>query len=657
MMSTVRRYAIPLLLVVLVLFLVSETRIVQAQEKTLVWERFDVDILVNQDSTFDVVERQRIRFISGTFTFGYREIPKRYLVSIDNWTLQDDDGNVYQPSASRGVPYTFTVEESYSSYTVRWYFPPTANTTQTYHLGYRVHGGLRFYEGGDQLWWKAIYPERSFDVLEGRVTVTAPGPIQEYAAYIAGEDARGSVTATLLDEDTIVFDLDRRLRPGEDLEVRVQWPHGIVQGSPAPWQAAADAEAARLEAERQFMERWRPVATLGFGLLGVLFVLGGPLLLYVLWYNLGRDVPVEVVAEYLPEPPDDLPPGLVGALLDETVDMEDILATIVDLARRKIISITEVKEEALLGLVQNTDFIYRWEQPDAQVAPFEKELLKALFGRRTEVRLSDLKNKFYNKLPKIRKAMYEELTRRGLFVRNPETVRNQWGCLGVVALGMAFLVGFVLTALFGYLTSAAILPGIGMGVTAVGLLILSRFMPRKTQAGAEAAARWQAFKRYLQNIDKYGDLEAKKDIWDQYLPYAIAFGIEKEYIRKFEGIDAPAPGWYIPDPSMYGPYRRWYYEGAGPGPVADGGRTGRMSEVGEGSRGGLGGGLSEASRGLGTSLSGMSRGLGAMLTSASAAMTSRPASSSGGGGWGGGGFSGGGSFGGGGGGGGGGGFG
>ena len=31
--------------------------------------------------------------------------------------------------------------------------------------------------------------------------------------------------------------------------------------------------------------------------------------------------------------------------------------------------------------------------------------------------------------------------------------------------------------------------------------------------------------------------------------------MDKEYIRKFEKVDAPAPGWYIPDPTLYGPYR------------------------------------------------------------------------------------------------------
>jgi hypothetical protein len=220
-------------------------------------------------------------------------------------------------------------------------------------------------------------------------------------------------------------------------------------------------------------------------------------------------------------------------------------------------------------------------------------------------------------------------------------------------VGLVFFSGFSL---------AATCPGIGLFVTAIALITIANAMPRKSDNGSEAAARWKAFSEYLRNIDKYTDVEAQKQIWDRWLPYAIAFGFDKEFIRKFESVNAPAPGWYIPSPTMYGPYRRRYYgPGSGPVIVAGGWPSGDVGDFGGGDMGGggdLGGGLSDASRGMGASLSNMSAGLGALLTSASSTFASRPSSSgSSGGGWsGGGGFSGGGSFGGGGGGGGGGGF-
>jgi hypothetical protein len=74
------------------------------------------------------------------------------------------------------------------------------------------------------------------------------------------------------------------------LEVRVQFTAGVVAGSaPLPGQAAADAEAAQVEAEEAFQERWGPVATVAFGLLGLALLLGGPVLVYLMWYRFGRE--------------------------------------------------------------------------------------------------------------------------------------------------------------------------------------------------------------------------------------------------------------------------------------------------------------------------------------------------------------------------------
>jgi hypothetical protein len=628
---------------------------VWAQDKTLVWNRFDVNIAVQEDGTFTVAEEQTIDFTSGSFSFGYREIPIQNFDYIDGWQIRDAAGNQYRLAQTSGTPYTFTVDEQSARYVIYWYFPSVGNAVGTYTLQYTVHGGLRYYAGGDQVWWKAIYGERDFPVLAGAVTVSLPTPaeVMEWAAYVNEVNAPDRATAAVSDsQNTIQFELDGRLRAGEEFEVRVQFTPGVVAGTAPAWQSRADAEAAAREAELARQAALRPWATLGFGSLGLLLLLGGPTGLYLLWYRRGRDNPVALVADYLPEPPSDLAPGIAGTLLDEKVDMPDVIATLIDLAQRKEISITEEKQEGFFHT--GTDFIYRREGDAANLLPHEQQLLRSLFGKHDEVRLSDLKNKFYEKLPAIRDTMYHAVTEAGFFSRNPNSTRQLYATLGVVGLVMAFVVGIALVAVFGDLTVAAILPGIGLGATALGLLLLSQVMPRKTEKGALAAAQWQAFKRYLQNIDKYADMEAQKAIWDRWLPFAIAFEIDKEYIRKFEAVEAPAPGWYIPNPTLYGPYRRRYY---GQPWVGNGPGSGGSSGSGGNREGGMGGGLGDLSRGMGTSLTSMSAGLGALLSSAGTTMTSQPSGSSGGG-WsgGGGGFSGGGSFGGGGGGGGGGGF-
>ncbi len=178
--------------------------------------------------------------------------------------------------------------------------------------------------------------------------------------------------------------------------------------------------------------------------------------------------------------------------------------------------------------------------------------------------------------------------------------------------------------------------GDGITIVMVALLIAGRAMPRKTEKGAEEAARWLAFRRYLQTIEEHADLEVVKDKFEAYLPYAVAFGMERRLISQFAAVDAPAPMWWGPVfVPGYG-YPGGHTIGTGTGQA--GGPPGPLADA----KGGPS--LSDMSGSMGTSLASMSAGLGAMLSSAGTVLTSTPPSSSsgGGGGFSGGGFSGGG---------------
>ena len=72
------------------------------------------------------------------------------------------------------------------------------------------------------------------------------------------------------------------------------------KADPPAWQAADD----RL---RDYEERWKPVVDLGMLGFSALVLFGGVGGVIALWYSRGRDKPVGLVAEYLTEPPSDLP--------------------------------------------------------------------------------------------------------------------------------------------------------------------------------------------------------------------------------------------------------------------------------------------------------------------------------------------------------------
>lgn len=294
----------------------------------------------------------------------------------------------------------------------------------------------------------------------------------------------------------------------------------------------------------------RAILDLLFLALALLLLVGGLVGVLALWYLRGRDPHTGLVAHVLPEPPDDLPPGAVGTLLDERADHHDVVATLVDLGHRRVLEIAELPSgRRLLGRA-GRDFGLAFSRGGTALAPFEARLLGALFGGRPNpgerVRLSAAKARFDEAQPEIRDLLYRELVARRYFRRSPEATRRAWRRLGGALVVAAVVGGVGLTVALGGL---AWIPGVA-GALLGGVLVWgSGSLPRKTRRGSEAAARWRAFRRYLAEIDRYSrdaGVEQAGEVFDRYLPYAVAFGLERDWLRKFGGVRASAPNWYHP---------------------------------------------------------------------------------------------------------------
>ncbi|HET7095127.1 MAG TPA: DUF2207 domain-containing protein, partial [Thermomicrobiales bacterium] len=439
------------------------------------------------------------------------------------------------------------------------------------------------------------------------------------------------------------------LTGGESFAVGLRFPP-IVDVAPPSWQASSDLaeqQAAQASAQNSLFN------LLAAGLAVLLAILGG-IGSFVLWNIRGRD-PVVAPIDFLPQPAGDASPGIAGALIDEQVDERDIVATLVDLGRRNVVRITEQHDDGFMGIGGSNDYKLELLAPDATLRPFERTLLTALFGSGLKqgetVELSSVKSRFASEMPQIRKEMYDELVERGWFTQSPEATRNAWRGFGQGIAIAAIVIGIL--AAGNVLGRVPLLVAPLAVVVIVGLVLrgLARSMPRKTAPGAEAAAKWQGFKRYLESIEKYEKLDQAKDIFDKYLPFAVAFGIEHSWVQKFASVQQPSPGWFdgVPagggwyGPGTYGPFGPF---GRGRGPII----LGEPWGAGGGSAGGGGGGggapsfpglpdLQGSSDAAGRSLQSASSGLFGLFNTAASVFTaaSRGGGGGGGGGWGGGG--------------------
>ncbi|HHB90661.1 MAG TPA: DUF2207 domain-containing protein, partial [Anaerolineae bacterium] len=574
-------------ILIIVILLAGLGNAAWAQEKQVDWDRVDVAIQVHDDGTFTVEEIIQVTFWGEDFTYGYRDIPAEYVDFIDEFQVWDETGT-YEEGIESGDRW-FLVDDTVGGlYTVTWHFPPISNTIRTFHLRYRVHGGLRVYPGGDQLWWKAVFPDRDGPVASSTVTVTTPAAIQVYDAYFVPAEM------TLLDEHTVQFRATEPVPPGVSFEVRVQWPHGVIPATPAPWQAAADAAAA--EAERR--ARWNPIIALGliFGSIG--FFLLGVLSLFLLWYLRGRDPGAAPIA-YLPEPPSDLPPALAGQLVDGVAKPRHVLATILDLANRGILDIEEMPKRQ--HVPQNYRFHLRGDFPQ-QLPRFERLALRTFMGRSQTRTLRDVEKSFPKHWKRMMEAQEEALVERGLFPHPPSQTIRRINWIGALMWAVAAI--FFVLVLFdvlprrGLSQSLVFWPMGALMLTGILFFATARFMIPRTPKGREEAARWRAFRRYLAELKDLDETPPAVERLDRFLAYAVAFGVEKSFLEEVEKTGAATwhPTWYHPSTSG-----------------------------GQGSSGGLGSVAQSAASGsshMGSSLASMSAGLVTMLATASSSLSS-----------------------------------
>lgn len=635
-----------------------------AESNGVTWKRYDVDIVVRANGDIHVTERQLVRF-EGRFSTGFANIPLASLGSIDNVDVAIGNSSSTTPAPAAYLSSrrydkeagTYTYQQSGSALEIDYAFDPTAtNGTEDrlIVLDYDVIGALRVYDTIDpanqQLWWTAIASDVTdiAPIEASTVTVTLPKSVGE--TYVATPDRPKTDGRTFTWNKT-------NLVQGQDFEIRLQFPP-ITSATAQPWQARDDQIRKQRE-EDQTKSNLAGVFLLGAGLL---MLIGGGIGIYALWYARGRDPQVGPVAEYLTEPPDDLGPGAAGTLIDEVTQPTDVISSVLDLARRDVIHMDDKND--------TIEFEYM-KQPGPDTDSSEHTLLAAIFGENAEVgqrvSMAQVQQTFISREKVIHDGYYKELVDHDFFKVSPETTRVRWKraakFIPVFAIAIVVLILVLTGGTSGWMWFPIVI-GIILTVLASSL---SSSMPRKTLAGAESAAKWRAFKKYLQDIEKYEKLDESKTIFDKYLPFAVAFGLESGWVAKFAQVDTPMPDWFGGDWSGssnpwtgtgrgYGQRGgTWIFMGDPFGGFGSGGNSGRQGGLPGAGGGGNGGGgmpdLQDMSDSGGRSLQSGSDSFFDMLESAAKAFGSNDDGKGGGwgggGGWsgggGGGGFSGGGS--------------
>lgn len=309
-------------------------------------------------------------------------------------------------------------------------------------------------------------------------------------------------------------------------------------------------ETTIVSAELKQSQLWQILFFLNIicGALGCLVLPAGLIILYVKWSKDGRDKNRKKTIVPMYSPPENMRPYLLGSLKDEQVDTADISGTIIDLAYRGYMKIKEFKTGKILGFGGSYDYeFFKLKDFNEGTTETEAKLLQDMFGSKDRIVMStDLKEKFYSKLPQLNKMIYEEMTTASYFSENPDKVRKKYyaigGFMSTISSFLLFSIG-----LFGFVVFFIISAGISFLLLGIAISIFGKYMPAKTETGSRAFEHILGFKMYLQTAERFRLQNLTPETFEKYLAYAVVFGIEKEWADKFKDIYKDKPEWFDTD--------------------------------------------------------------------------------------------------------------
>ena len=489
----------------------------------------DGSMVVSEAVTYDIDE------INGV----YFDIDAKGFGELEDLQVFEDDPNT---SSFKEVDTSnYEVSVSDELYRIKLY-SKNQNNIRTFKFVYKLPEAIKVYDDVAQFNRKMVGQEwqQGIKYITAKVIVPVPTDYDNSNILVFGH---GPLTGEVdREENTVVYKLDDYY-PGDFLEAHILMEpeifseynkskivHKDMKQKLLDMEAklADEANAERDKAIRQ-QEMINKVFEKPGLIFGVLSSIWGVLMFYIHGIYRRRNRVKNSVGKYLRELPDDSSPALVGSFMTDSISGNEILATIVDLIRRKILRLETSEEKSIITLVGNTEKLSAQERVivDIYINDFGdgKSLDLKSFGFFQKVPMSTAR-----KFEKWKTIIQSEMNRKDLVFEGFKGMGKNlfYKSLCGIILGIKFFGNILEKAI----ESKMFLIIIIMGVILLISLTKARY-PRKELA--EAKDKWQAFKNFLSD---YSQLEEAKitsvHLWEQYFVYAVALGVSDKVVKAYK---------------------------------------------------------------------------------------------------------------------------
>ena len=413
--------------------------------------------------------------------------------------------------------------------------------TQYYHIKYQLSNVINQY---GEFYWNVNGTQWQQTINQASATVSLDANIADkltnkicYTGKYSSKEHACSITQDNNPDKTITVNSARPLQAGENISFALAFAPGTFNVH-----------------QNTFYEQYKAI------ILFIVYAVSVPLLtliaIFAIWLKRGRDPRGRgtIIAQY--EPPRTTSLLINDFILNEKTRPIAVSAQIIELAVRGYIRIIDNPQKGLFG--DKKDFILEaLKTPGSELSSEELSVLIMFFTNGMvvgeKVDLKDLNFKLSSKLSLLNKTLSDMTTKMGFFRANPNNMVNKYILLvmifGILAVTIAFIVGTIGLA-------------VGLIIGTLIALIATRYMPAKTILGVELHDYMLGLKLYIgmaeqerirfhqspDNAERKrintSDTKQMVKLFESLLPYAMLFGMEKDWGKQFEKLYVQPPGWY-----------------------------------------------------------------------------------------------------------------
>ena len=552
--------------------------------KEYYYKDYEVDIKINEDSTFDVTEKQTYH-LDGSFGFFNRDISYKDIDVITDIEVFDGE--------NKKIPKgELEIKSKIGGKHIQWNFPRCTflNEEKSWTVKYKVHGGISFLKNYDEIYWNAIPSNRTVSIENVKVTVSLPngGKFRGDLIWLYSEN----ISEMLVTENCYskyvnnqaIFEC-KNLKSNTNFTIAAGFQKGIVSQ----------------------IAYWKDFLIIYYGyILSIVIFLSCVIIGFVYWHKTerSREGKRAIVPQY--EPPQNLRPAMAEVIIKEKLTNKGLTATIIDLAVRGYVKIEEKPESklktimrfvvivfavifitiivsfsavsfydndlsilpvimfiflalffllALLKILlkkeQYFDYIIIKIKPcenDSNLEDYEKKYLNALFSSKDYFSTKELKTSLnqskilFNKIKKVKDKIYEETELDTGAFEVGLTIEKRKKIIWTILVFVTFFSFQIFIASVGI--NQFFILALTIIVSIIGLYAFIKYEARLSDSGIKLKEDWLGFKMYLETAGKYRMQNLKPEFFEKYLPYAMIFGVEKKWAKAFEAMHMPSPSWY-----------------------------------------------------------------------------------------------------------------